>query len=326
MGSTDWYRRISAGSGLDRLTKVFAALFLGKPLAQMLEVTDPAELQALMGLSQDRPNVPSSETQNNRIADVVLPNELFLVRPLSLSAKREKDLWAMAEIDLFRRTPFGRDDVAWVLGRQRLGNVMQYVMRHSQLSEIRRVFRASGISVRRFLTQHDGQLLVLPSILDGRPGWSRKTAAVNGALVAATLVCFLIASGYPVYVANRETAELKVSLEDLRQEATDLRTRLSGIDEATQVKATIHQELRDRWSALDDLKAMTELLPDNVWVGDIKFSQATIASTGQVDGSAASLILDLAQRTDAFTPRLDGAVSRTANGEERFNLTLERVD
>lgn len=329
MHNSKWYKLGSNKTWFKRLADIAAAMFLARPLATTVEVTDISELKSLVGSLQADSEVMRIKEQQIKScpADVILPKELFLTRPLPFSARREKDLRAMAELDLFRRTPFRPDEVSWAVSRRPgyLSGALQYVIRQSQLRLMERAFDLSGVTVRGFLLREGDKLVPIPFQSEQLSVSGRQTILLNGILGLASIAMFMFAIGYPIFLAERETNELNAKLAVLRSEATDLRSRLSNIEAETQTLSVLGDALLHRWSPLSDLATATDLLPDTAWVSDAKFLPDSISLTGQIDGNAASLVLQLSENEHGLRPSIDGAVARTATNEELFTLTLGRV-
>ena len=79
---------------------------------------------------------------------------------------------------------------------------------------------------------------------------------------------------------------------------------------------------------IDGLRALTVALPDGVWISDLKFTPTEFVITGETSGSAADLVLQLTESNLDLVPSLQGAVSRTNIGSERFSLKFSqpRID
>jgi len=70
------------------------------------------------------------------------------------------------------------------------------------------------------------------------------------------------------------------------------------------------------------LRESTVNLPNTVWLNEWTYNQGSLRLAGEVDGSAADLVLTLSEKVRGWSPALSGAVSSTPDGNQRFELAI----
>ena len=267
---------------------------------------------------------PTSRAQRPALVDVYLPDTHLLVRKLRFPAAAYKSFRQAAELDLMRRTPFKPAEIVWSVTppTRQEGNVtgLQFIARLPELDFIRQRLKRLGFSVRRVLVEQHN--LVLAEFPDGRERRRIVWRGVNLALAGVVLAGLAFLWLAPAFDARRTILQDEPYAEILRSEAVALRTqveaaRRQNTDLDDFVGAVIH-----KMRLVEVLRELTVALPDSAWVSEFNFTPQAATMVGESRGSAAELVLGLGSQRFFSDPRLTGPVSRTAEGNERFEVTV----
>ena len=306
----------------------FGALFLGQSMARTFVVSDDVESAKQGALPSAFVEIPSGNATRQRIiADVVLPPRFFLNRKVTLPAGAKRNAEQVARLDMIRRTPFQPQDVHTVLSRvHREGEgyqASQLVIERDIVQQYKNNLATHGYRLRRLYT--DGPDFTQPIADFSRDVAPRRTfwLSLNAILAMVAIAAFGIAFAQPVLRTQQATAAVKADIVGLQNEALALRQRIDALRASEAEKTAFLDILRHSPKLGDTLRELTVAMPDEAWAENMTFQQGRLVVSGQTTGSAAGLVLDLADARSFTNPRLSGATARTASGQERFEISLD---
>ncbi len=256
--------------------------------------------------------------------DAELPENLFLRRELNLPDAALKSLSRAAELDLVRRTPFHPTTVHSGLGPAvRSGGrvtVAQWVARRRDIDILAERLGALGLRLRHVVVAGQGVVVADRSAALSRS--ARRWRRANGSLA---LISLLLAAALwlgPAVQARDKLRDGESDLASLRAEAVALRQEVEALRARETERSAFVDAVIRRPRLAEALRELTVALPDEAWVSEFTFSGERVVLAGQISGSAADLVLALAKSRAFSDPRLTGPVSRTADGNERFEMSL----
>lgn len=285
-------------------------MFLGQERATRLDLDAALETSAPKG----RPQL-----------DVVLPEALLLKRAIRVANLKPKDWASVARLDLTNKTPFAEADVVWALDAGATdGAVTQWVAKRADLDGLRSQLAAKGWKPRKFLVATTAGDLSL-YIESGATG-KRPLRRLNAVLLVASLA----AGGYawlaPSLQAREDTRVLNMQIADMRLQTVSLRADLDRVRTENAERAAFLANVANQTRVVSLLRDTTVNLPDDAWLGEWRYGPNGLKLIGETSGSAADLVLHLSQNVKGWTPALSGAVSRSPNGAERFNIDVSLAE
>jgi general secretion pathway protein L len=141
--------------------------------------------------------------------------------------------------------------------------------------------------------------------------WRRRGIAAASAVCASLAV---IAAFLPFFIQNQVRARIDAEIRMLRPQvaqAEALRQKIASRQGSADVVADERAHLRD---PIRTLAALTEILPDDTFLSDLKLSQSTLLITGQ-SRVAARLIEALAADPLFADPAFVAPITRTEDGQ-----------
>ncbi|MCU0910460.1 MAG: PilN domain-containing protein [Rhodobacteraceae bacterium] len=259
-----------------------------------------------------------------RTVDAELPPSFFLRRDLDLPAAALRALSQAAELDLTRRTPFRPAEVHAALGPAQRGNgrvaVAQWVARRADVESLARRLADLGLRLRRVVVA--GEYIVVADRTTYLGRGARLWRRANGVLALASVALAAALWLGPAWQARGALHSGAAGLGDLRAEAVALRQEVEALRTRETERSAFVDAVIRRPRAVEALRELTVAIPDAAWVGELAFSADRVVIAGEVAGSAADLALALAESRGFQDPRLTGPVSRTADGSERFELSV----
>ncbi|MFZ5963017.1 PilN domain-containing protein [Thalassococcus sp. BH17M4-6] len=272
-----------------------------------------------------KPAGPDAKNPARRVIDLQVPPTLFLERQVTAPVTARSKLETLAELDLRHRTPFSPGDVYSQLGTPKVQGdtlvVPQWVAKRSDVAEWQRNLSAHGMRLRR--VHVDGQPRPIADFSATIAPGGRKLRWVNGLLAAVAVAAVLAGWLYPGWVARDQSRVLQDDLVALRAEALALRQEVETLRSRDSERAAFLDTLLRRAALIDTLRDLTVALPDEVWIETVTYSPKRTTINGQIDGSAADLVLALGKRPVFRNPRLSGPVSKTPADGERFEITVD---
>lgn len=306
------------------------AMFLGQPMARRVRFAAEGQtpkrgqlpVEALTADPQDiKPKRP------RRTVDALVPQSLFLARRISAPRTGKARLEQMAALDLRQRTPFGPEDVHWLLDRpSQAGNsteARQWVVKRSDVQDWARRLKTRGLRLRRVYVEGADTAVPIADFSGTLAPRAGRVRLLNGALALVTVGALAAGWLMPGWVAMDQTAALQRDLSTLRAEAVRLREEVEALRARDGERAAFLNSVLRRPLLVDTLRELTVALPDDVWVETLVFGPERAVITGEAGGSAADTVLGLGKRAALGNPRLSGPVSRTAANAERFEITVD---
>lgn len=263
------------------------------------------------------------------IADCVLPKSVLLERTISVPPARTSQQAKIAELDMLRRTPFTPQDVFCAIGKlpgNGPGQLKQWIAKKPDILGFRSNLKTHGLIVRRFLVEDETHQVVIADFSAQIAPNQNRIRQWNGvfasiAVTAATAIWLL-----PAFQTRAEIIAGTESVDALRSHALALRAEIVALEDADAARLAFVENILRRPRVVDTLRQVTVALPDEVWVFEMTITKDRVTTSGETSQSAADLILALTNDNVGYTPALTGPVSRTAEGKERFILTLQRKD
>ena len=262
----------------------------------------------------------------DQIVDVILPEEELLRREITIPEKLLSKADKIVSLDTIQKTPFKPADIysaTQLLNKHGQDTtVVQWISRRDHIEAIRARLARLGLRVRQVQIESNPSVTITDFSGEVAPR-ARAWRRVNAVLLLAAVVLmggWFLAPSWTAYqtlkmqeVVNRtlsqETLALRESVDDLQGGASE---RTAFVERVSRHQ-TISSVLRD----------LTILMPDEVWLTDISIQRGRMLVRGSTAASAAELVLNLTRDQRFIAPRLTGPISQTADGRERFDLTLD---
>lgn len=255
--------------------------------------------------------------------------------PVSACLVRDKDLprqaLAHAEelllLDLEQATPFRLKDVYW--GWYRMHRrpsdlaVRQVILKRSRIDPV--LERLAHIGVRPVAIEVEaasGELLPVNLWPSGRR-FSALEAQLRRGLAAGAVTLVLVALvvvGVSAHRHEQALATIGVETEVLRKQATDVRRQLTSVETALSQARRVRLRKAETIPVVQQWEELTRLLPETVWLTDLRLEGGTIAIDGFAQ-SASELVGMLAQSDHFRDVALASPVTRDPQRAfERFQI------
>lgn len=308
----------------DVVPQWFRTMFLGEPATSILwfgkeqmrgAISEPVAILMTRGAGNNR----------TKVVDAVLPSSVLLRRVIAIPPSSPATHKDIATLDLLRRTPFKPADIRWVLAGDRNSKsvqLIQWVAKRSDIAHFLTMLSSHGYQVRRFLVEDGQGQTILADFADDIFPQARIWRKVNAALTVAITGIGAFLWLQPALDARAEIYRDTAVLDTLRNEALTLRTELVALNQVDTERSAFLETVLHRTRVVDALRQLTVSMPDSFWASDLLFTQSRIMLNGETAQSAADLVLQLTESNLAFVPALNGSVSRTAEGKERFAITF----
>jgi general secretion pathway protein L len=313
----------------------FKSMFFGEPaVTEVRLVKSVQEIVRRKGqlVAPDTmldPDGPEIRPVRRRIVDIWIPQSFFLRRVIEAPATARKNLRTMVELDMVRRTPFRPDAVFWAIAKpvKTAGSlqVEQWIAKRSDVDLLCKRAAKAGLHVRKVYIEGapvNGPIVNFSANVTPNAG---RWRLLNGALAATATATATMVFLYPAWQDSAENERLQSIIAENRSQAIEMRQEVETLRSREMERAAFLDIVYHRPRLSNVLRNLTVALPDNIWVTDLNFSPTRIIVSGEIEGSAAELVLALAKRNEFSNPRLSGPVARTGNGAERFELTLDLV-
>jgi general secretion pathway protein L len=288
-----------------------------------------ADLAAL-----DAVNMTAKLARSNpaAVVGIRVPLESCFVRHVELPRGAQDDAARILDLDLERATPFKLKDVYTAAlvdnahsstGRLR---VRHLVIKRESVEPILSELRASGVSIGFIDCWGDatGQALPVNFLASQQQGdaSSGRVLSFNRALmllaILAGAAAILLTNGR--YQSAIETLESRIG--EARTQATSVRRALDTSEAALSEIERLQAAKLGNVPTVEILNALTKLLPDSVWLTDLRLEGGLLDITGLAQSSAA--LLPLFERSTLFA---DAAMTSAVNfdqqeNKERFGLRV----
>lgn len=323
----------------DQLAGIFPdwlkAMFFGAPMATEVQFAKDSETivrrkgQLIAPYSLLQKGGPEIRPVRSRIVDVLVPENFFLKRGIEAPLTAGKNLKKLVELDMVRRTPFRPETVYWAISKPHKSSdtvrVDQWITKRSDIEQLQRRVERAGLQIRKVFVEGaqtpDPIADLSASVTPNAGMWRLLNATLALGAVGLAAMIWL----YPGWQASVENTRLSETIAQNRTQALALRQEVEDLRTREMERAAFLDIVYQRPRLSQSLRNLTVALPDNVWISDMIFSPERVVVSGEVSGSAAQLVLTLAQRNEFHNPRLSGPVARASNGAERFELSLDLV-
>jgi len=310
----------------------FQAMFLGQPSAVPLAFSNDAtgltqksgKLTAPLGWLEEgsaAPLIPRS-----KVVDIFLPKDEFLTRRLEVPKKSLKQLQKIAELDLIQKTPFRPEQVysvQTVSGTDTVSALVdQWIIRRDRVALIREALLHQGLHVRQVKIAAQDASVLADFSSDIAP-LGRIWRRLNLFLFAIVLIGLGSLWAQPTLVLRDGLQSQQQQLSALREHAVRIREEMETLRGSADERTAFLQRVVERPLLSTTLRDLTTALPDASYISDLTFRLDSITLRGATRGSAAELVLGLAEISDFINPRLDGPISQTDDGYEQFEFILD---
>ena len=264
--------------------------------------------------------VPVNTLTNPVIVDVILPQSACLIRDITLPKMNRKNLLQAISLDTQRATPFQSHEILWTYVSLEKGKIRQFIFRRSDAIKLQTRLKNCNLILKQLMVEKcaDSPLFDFSSKLTDPYCFWRK---INLILIAMLIGILASSVWKPIATERATLKQVTQEVTDLRKKALSLRTELTKIEGAQEEKAAFLQILSGQYLLADLLRELTVRLPDTVWISSIQYNGTEVIISGTVKGSAAELVLVVAQSRSLINPRLSGSVSRgQIPGTENFEI------
>lgn len=297
---------IRRGQRLDKL----GSIRLPDPARPELAVVDPAAAPVLQRIRRSRLPVV-----------LRLPAAMGLVCQDALPASAERELAAIMANKIDLLTPWSADQVHADQRIDRRDNgqlaVSLVVAPRAAVAEARRRLAALGLEPRGVdLVEDDPWALPTVDLAHGLLGARRGTRWLGLVAVALLLPALLTALGLGQQILARKAliAERQQQVDALEQRLADLPELRASLEALRGETRFVAERQRETPSPLIVLEALSELLPDSVWLSDLTIEGGSVTINGFADDAAA--VLGLVEGSPFFA----GAEFRAPSTRERVPL------
>lgn len=311
----------------------FKAMFLGQPRATHVLFSKNTETISTKNglfiapkslLKGSGPNIPAV---GKRIVDASVPQDFFLKRKIEAPLTAGRNLRQLVELDMVRRTPFRPDTVYWSLSKPKKINgkllVEQWIAKRSDIERLQQRTARIGLHIRKVFVENSPMQNPIADLSASITPMARRWRLLNGTLAVSAVGLAAVIWFYPILQTSAENDRISESIAQKRTQAIALRREVDDLRSREMERAAFLNIVYQRPRLSHTLRKITVALPDDVWLSDIIFSPEDVIVSGEVRGSAAQLVLTLAQRNEFHNPRLSGPVASARNGAERFELSLD---
>jgi general secretion pathway protein L len=251
---------------------------------------------------------------------------LFLRRRITLPIAASRQISHILLLDLERATPFKANEVfqGWTC---RIGNGAQLVVDHIivrcdvlkpwlDFLFSHRISFSSEVAIQA----HESlSVEMLRDVIAQHPPFRRlrrvRTAAFC-ALLAGAISCLTIAQLRQILALS----ELTIQLESVRRKASDIRAKLSQLENMARQAAVLRDRRRDMPSAVGVWEELTGLLPDSAWLSELRIQKGEVTISGSAQSSAAILELMEASSTFENAVFVNQTTQPSENGVEKFTI------
>ncbi len=292
------------------------------PISNDPEMARAAVLDALGSIAKDKLPV---------LLD--LPVSRALVRRQSLPKAAEEDLHQVVSYELERMTPFKREEVRFdlrVVGRNEAASQVDIqlgVVPHAELDAALNELAVIGLAPERVgiaaegLSSTDGINLVR-----ARSGREDRRSAVSTLILAAAAVALALTTILlPLELKRHRSEQLVAEVSALRSVSMEIADRRRAAQSALDRLRFIDDRRIERPLLVATLNELSELLPDDVWLTELKQNGAEIEIQGIAP--AASGLIRLIEDSPAFENAAMAAQVRRdpRTDRDQFTITFDTV-
>ena len=330
-------RHFQASPGLIRRILQFCrAVFFAEPLARPAFFVDEIDAPTVTARGVELPTAILSgsfeqpTTKTVGCVDLFLPEESVLKRPIQLPFAAKRRLDEVIKLDLIRSTPFSLGEIYTTRSEPIVDSceltVEQWIVKAATIDAVVDRLGAIGLTVKQVNLDHPLAKVPFVDFTRRLAPNQRRWQLTNIALFAGTLLMLLYVWLAPSLETSNRLVSIQTENADLLARAVTERQALEVLESEAGEQRALQAFLLDRRRLMEALSDLTEAMPDSVWVSDLTFTPERLVLAGNTSGSAASVVLLLSEITVFADPRISGPVTRTATGEERFELTIDLLE
>ncbi|MGE3230811.1 MAG: PilN domain-containing protein [Hyphomicrobium sp.] len=263
-------------------------------------------------------------------ATVWMPPALYLERTFTVPAAAARELDHIAHLELERATPFKANDVfsAYVAGPTPGNNatlsVRQFISKKETVAEVQRLVEGLGLHLRRLTGLDRASQRPLPINFLGNSDLDVQGKSSGLAVLAAVLLLLLATAG-AVAVVRSERAFSEIARETAAARgAWQKQQSTASSAAAQQEEATAIASLRAQHvPTVLVLAELTQQLPDDVYLSDVKVSEGSVVIMGQ--GRDTARLIPLLDSSRLFSDaELAAPVMTDADSDlERFSIRVK---
>lgn len=280
---------------------------------------------ALAGAAKSKPHVPIGV----RFSPVD-----FLIRRIDLPSAARSDIAKVLDLELERTTPFRHSDIytAHFIDEEDTGEngnlaVHQVIVKRETVDRAVECLADEGLSAHFADCWNHEKTAALPIDLlaPSQTGHSASTGGDTRVATLAVLSIALAAIAIGVLFARYENAlnEVSAATTIARNEAGKIRQIVSHSQALSAQTETLKRLHRNRVHSVKILEELSVIIPDTVWLSDMRLDAGAIELTGYAD-SAAPLI-PLLENSALFDQAVLTApvMLDTRRDKERFSLKVQ---
>jgi general secretion pathway protein L len=319
-----YWRKIVLG-----LWKFVRSIWTGQPIVSI------AGFQGEPGTTFDI-EIPQSISDNaakrlivmrRRVIDLVLPEAMVLRRDLTLPNIPRKHIDQSILLNTLQKTPFRQDEILWTRSEPTYtsDNVMvsQWVAKREEVEDLGRWLAEKNLIVRRFIPSNGA---AIRPFMDNAAHIFPRSALIHRLNIALILVILLVSLFNWLSPALQSQDQLRQVLDErtrLQTRALELRQNLDALIQEDEERAQLSAAVLDRVSIVENLLALTAILPETTWVSGLSMTQDSLVASVSSGTSAAELQIEISEMEGGPVSRISSPIVRASGGVERFELTFD---
>jgi general secretion pathway protein L len=264
--------------------------------------------------------------------ELVLSSDLGLATPITLPDAAEANLRNVVGFSMDRYTPFREAEVHFdvrITRRDRSNSkidLMLYVVPRATLERLLEHLAAMGLKAARVdiideQQQPSGRAGV--NLLPPAEGkFPALRARLNGVLAITALLLLITVLVVPLYQRHQTMRGLEHELEALRLPVREAEQLREDVNRRSETLRIIMERRNSAPPALDLIRELTRLTPDEAWAGQLEIKSGRLRITGEA--TAGSELLQALTTSGYFTdPRFESPLTQNPkSGRERFVISL----
>ncbi|GAB5445469.1 MAG: hypothetical protein Gyms2KO_03420 [Gymnodinialimonas sp.] len=231
-----------------------------------------------------------------------------------------------AQLDLLQKTPFSEMTAFWAHEAPQLGKnnveVTQWVIKRELVDQLVKTLSDQGFIVRRMLiskVETHQPLVDFPKVVSP---WAKRVPLLNCLLAACAIASLVWSQASPVLSVQSATIQLRTQISERTTRAVTLRVELDDRLATVQSEEALRTALAQQLMLSAALEALTEALPDEVWVTGLEMRDERIVASLTSRTAAPALALMLGDLTQFSDVRIVGPIATLPQGRVRFDLSL----
>lgn len=301
--------------------------------ADELVVFNPPQVEPIDRISLHGP-LSGSAAQDKPLSrcELVLSSDLGLATPVTLPDAAEANLRNVIGFSMDRYTPFREGEVYFdvrITRRDRSSSkidLMLYVVPRAKLERLFEHLATMGLkaaTVDMIDSQQEQPSRAGVNLLPSNNGpIPVMRARLNGALAITALLLLITALVIPLYQRHQTMRSLEQELEALRVPVRDAEQLREDVNQRSETLRIIMQRRNSSPPALELLRELTRLTPDEAWAGQIEIKGGRLRITGEA--TAGSELMQALTTSGYFSdPRFEAPLTQNPkSGRERFVISL----